>query len=370
MKAGIITFHASHNYGSMLQAYALQKIVESLGHECEIINFRTRRQRFVYRPFFINCSKIRTLRHFLFNTRLTCGELLKHIRYERFMNEEMNLSPIEYQDYASLCNAILPYDLYISGSDQIWNTACGDWDEAYGLGFARMGKKIAYAPSMGPMPKEDIDADNEKLSKLLAMIREYDFVTVREKGTADRICQLSGLRFQTALDPTLLLSKEQWLKLESDMPIVDGDYAFLYAPWENAELTGKAMEISRRLGIKLVSTMFYDYGKGDNGIICKVSAGPKQFLNLIRNARLVIGASFHAAAFSIIFGKQLYAFRGMNDSRISSLLSLAGLESFASEPEEIMNEARLTLAYSEAKKKLFPSIAGSIAFLKKALNQK
>lgn len=368
MRVGIITFHASHNYGSMLQAYALQKTVESLGHECEIINFRTKRQRFVYRPFFINCSKIQTLCHFLFKTRLTCGELLKYIRYEQFMNNEMKLSPIEYQDYASLCKDTLPYDCYISGSDQIWNTSCCDWDEAYGLGFVSNGRKIAYAPSMGPIPEKEIDIDDEKLGNLLSMIRHYDSVTVREKGTAERIHQLMGVEYDTSLDPTLLLGCEQWLKLEHGKPIVDGDYALMYTPWANPELTNKALEISKKYGLKLVSTMFYDYGKNDSGIICKVSAGPKQFLNLVRNARLVIAASFHAVAFSIIFGRQLYAFGGMNDSRISSLLSLSGLECFASEPMGIMSEARLKQTYSEAKKKLLPAVNSSLSFLQESIN--
>lgn len=147
-KVGIITFHASHNYGSMLQAYALQQTVLRLGCECEIINLRTQLQRKIYSPFFMYkgwAKKLKALRY----PRLAIEDIKKHQKFEQFLHEKYILSPHTYTTAEELKNANLDYDCYISGSDQIWNTSCADFLTSYFFDFVKHGKRIAYAPVWG-----------------------------------------------------------------------------------------------------------------------------------------------------------------------------------------------------------------------------
>ena len=141
-KVGIITFHASHNYGSMLQAYALQQTVLKFGFECEIINLRTHAQREMYRPFYRQNGwrkKLKAIRY----PFLAMDDVRKHRFFEKFLNQKYILSPDTYTSAEELKDANLDYDCYISGSDQIWNTSCGDFSTAYYLDFVKSGKRIA-----------------------------------------------------------------------------------------------------------------------------------------------------------------------------------------------------------------------------------
>lgn len=150
-KVGIITFHAAHNYGSMLQAYALQQVVLSMGYDCEIINFRSIVQKEQYKPIFMVGTLYGKCVRFIIQATYALGILKKHRLFERFLKEELILSKKEYTTLKDLESENFNYDYYISGSDQIWNTYTIDFNYAYFLPFVKSGKRIAYAPSMGPI---------------------------------------------------------------------------------------------------------------------------------------------------------------------------------------------------------------------------
>ena len=139
-KVGIITFHASHNYGSMLQAYALQQVILEMRHDCEIINFRTERQREFYRPIFVRGSFFDRLKRRMFYALHISSWKKKYRLFEAFLNEKYHLSQGEYATLEDLENAALDYTVYISGCDQIWNTHAFDFDFAYLLPFATREK--------------------------------------------------------------------------------------------------------------------------------------------------------------------------------------------------------------------------------------
>ncbi len=206
-KIGIITFHASHNYGSMLQAYALKRTVEALGYICEIINFRTKRQKDIYKPFCLSAHWLQILKTIKY-PKLALDDLKKHRLFEKFLRNYLTTSHKEFSNSQQLADAHLDYDAYISGSDQIWNTCCFDYDAAYFLDFTSNATKIAYAPSMGPNPETQVKASDEPAIK--AYLSAYNFISVREEGTADRVERIAGKRPEVCLDPTLLLNKEKW----------------------------------------------------------------------------------------------------------------------------------------------------------------
>ena len=370
MKVGIITFHASHNYGSMLQAYALQQTVLRLGHECEIINLRTSIQKRYYLPFLLQPGKRKKAKAII-HPILAIDDVRKYWKFEKFLKDKYILSPRTYSTAEALKEDCLDYDFFISGSDQIWNTICIDFMTSYFLDFVKTGKRIAYAPSMGGVPHISID---EKFFPFIREnIKKYDAISVREEATLARIKEIMGdsddLDISIAADPTLLLDRKDWLDFIGEKAIIDDDYILLYTPWYAnwmmKPVYERAIELARQHNLKVVCTLpdaTNLYGR-IKGFKYYTAVGPLEFLNLMRHARYVVSASFHAVVFSILFDKPFYAYDGMKDGRISNLLKIAGLEKYAEETECLLPE----FDGEEARKRVAPYINRSVLFLKNAL---
>ena len=363
MKVGIITFHASHNYGSMLQAYALQQTVLALGHECEIINFRTAKQKKMYNPLFLKKAWVKNL-NFIRHPLLTVKDILKHQLFEKFIREHFQLTPKEYRTKAELDSEQFDFDCYISGSDQIGNTNCGDFSTDYYLDFVTKGRRISYAPSMGPIP--DIEIKDNFHEFITGSLSRYNSISVREPGTANRIAQITGKRPIVTIDPTLLLSRSRWSCLAGEKPLINGNYILLYTPWyeDYRDLYRKAADFAEKTGEKVICTLPDGHKEWCRNPHFEyfTAVGPTEFLNLIKYSRYVFCGSFHAVAFSLIFAKPFYAHNGMADSRISHLLKLTSLESCTEMPDSVMAHD-----FSTVQKQLEPFIESSRAFLKKAL---
>ena len=367
MKTGILTFHASHNYGSMLQAYALQQTVLSLGHDCEIINFRTERQRRSYRPFYAK-GGLRGIAKAIMYPRIARDAKAKHRLFERFLREELKVSEQEYATMEQLDEARLPYDAIIAGSDQIWNTICFDHDRAFFLPFAPEGcRKIAYAPSMGPCPEEQVAKEYD--AQIRADLESFSAISVREERTADRLETIIGRHPAVTVDPTLLLTRKQWQQIIKPEPIVKGDYILYYSPWNSDEVLQEATRLSEKFKMPIVVSNGFSVKwprRRDLKIVNAV--GPLEFLNLISNARLVVSGSFHAAVFSLLFDRQLYAYDGTSDARVNSMLNITGLQHVAQEPEALVDPTETARLYAAGRQRLEPLRAESIKFLKNALN--
>lgn len=206
-KIGALTFHASYNHGSALQAYALQKYVQNLNSDIDysIINLRTDVQKQLY-DYKLQKNIIKKIIRILL-----IGDLLKkrERNFESFMKQNMNLTK-EYSAAEELKENELNFDYYITGSDQIWNLCAKDFSWAYFLDFVNKGKKISYAASAGPIQRK---FEVEKLEKIKGLIKKYDLLSVREQGTFEFIKEYSGLEAQINIDPTLLLTKKDWEEL-------------------------------------------------------------------------------------------------------------------------------------------------------------
>lgn len=361
---GIITYHGSHNYGSMLQAYALQQTVLKLGYKCEIINFRTERQKRFYRPFFCSTERRRLLKALIFPV-LAYGDMRKYRRFEKFLCEKLILSEKEYATGSELKNAAPTYDAYVSGSDQIWNTYCFDFDSVYFLDFVKNGRKIAYAPSMGPKPLEEVSS--EYYSMIRDNVRGYDAVSVREALAASLVKEISGIEAEVTLDPTLLIPEDEWRIVAGEKPLVDNPYLLLYTPWYNEHLYEAAARLAEKLDLDVVCTIHDSYLKWrkNRRFHFRLATGPVEFLNLVMNSRYVVSGSFHAVVFSIIFRKPFYTLNGKADSRVAPLLAQTHLEHFAEFPDEIITDNQSKL--SSANKLLQPLIDQSITYLKNSL---
>lgn len=330
---GIITFHASHNYGSMLQAYALQRVVTDMGFDCEIINLRTVRQKAYYSigGFHRGTSKGKIKRRILlapFYQALTS----KYSKFEDFLRNDLVLTSKEYTSLTELDNESFKYDYYISGSDQIWNTTCLDFDWAYYLPFVKKGKRIAYAPSIGPTAGECIDSEYHDI--ISGYLNEYDALSVREDGAARFLKRQFGLEASVNLDPTLLLESEKWEEIISQESLVKGDYIFVYTPFFNAKVFALADKLSQKYKMKIVISQIYNdhiwesykFSFFKRNMVVKSGVGPKEFLNLCKHARITCGGSFHLVVFSILLHTPFVVLDGLKDNRILNLLDGLGLK--------------------------------------------
>lgn len=365
MKTATITFHAAHNYGSMLQAYALQQVILRLGHSNVIINLRTSRQRNLY------CKPLK-YRGNIFILFLRCLFYLPFIKslnkkynlFEQYLKDNLLLTR-EFLTENEIENANLKFDCYISGGDQIWNIAPIDFDWSYFLPFVKRGKKISYAVSMGP---KGIQAQ-QKRGLIKEYLSTYNIIGVREEGTKKIISEFLSKNIQVVLDPVLLLTKDEWCNHFDRTPIIKGRYIFMYVPMFNKQVYDLSLLISKRLKIKVVTTTFQLKSLFYTSFEKKLEVGPCEFLNILSNANLVISGSFHATVFAVLFHIPFFSVGGDKDNRTSFFLNSLNLLARTislSDWEEKINKA-FYCDFSKADSILNKERIKSIDFLKTSI---
>lgn len=320
IKTATITYHSPHNYGSMLQAYALQQTLFKLGYDNDIINLRTERQVAYYRDLLdVHVNGLRSFVKWSSILPYKKAIQTKYDLFEKFLAENLKLTE-EYKTLGELESANLSYDCFISGGDQIWNTSPLDFDWSYYLSFVKGSKCISYGVSMGPKGQEQV----KEKEKVKALLEKYSHISVREEGTAEVVRTLVNKPVSIELDTALLLSGKEWITKFNNNAIVDGDYILLYVPGFKKSIYDMADCISKKLNIKVVVTVFntrnYRYNFESH-----YATGPWEFLNLTKNARLVISGSFHALVFATLFHVPFFAFNGDKDNRMLTFLKSLNL---------------------------------------------
>lgn len=323
MKTATVTFHAAHNYGSMLHSYALQQIILSLNIENKIINFRSQNQKSIY-------TKSGIPKDSPFLKRLIYGVIPKvykkqlYKKYELFENflKDYLLLTEEYSSLEDLSEDKLNFDCYISGGDQIWKPQCKDFSWIYYLNFVIKGKRISYAVSMGP-GGTDMGRYKQRIAKELQCFRH---IGVRERGTSNFVKQLIDIKPYINIDPVFLLNKEKWIELISKSPLVSEDYIFIYTPTSSREVYKVAKLAGYAMKIKVVTSQMQLNSLDYFSINRKLDIGPLEFLNLIYNAKLVVSGSFHALAFCLLLHKPFVGVNAMSDNRMRDLLIQFGME--------------------------------------------
>ena len=207
-KIAIITYHRSNNYGSVLQAYAIAKYLNDLGAKARIIDYHSKKQDELYKTFerfggiMSIARNFQTLLHFKsINARKK--------KFDEFIKNELPLTK-EYVNISDISAENDNYDLFICGSDQIWNTSCDDFTKAYTLDFVEdKSKCVSYAASIG---KNCISPDDEVF--FYNQIKDFYKISLREKEGVDEIKRIVG-RDDVCLvsDPVTLFSKNEWGEL-------------------------------------------------------------------------------------------------------------------------------------------------------------
>lgn len=323
-----ITFHASHNCGSFMQAYALQQFLRQNKYKNEIIDFSNDGQRNFYKPFFQNNSIKNIIKNII---------LLPHRRilsqtftnYENFIKSNLVLSKQSFHNNAELKKQDFCYDTYISGSDQIWNITIEDSDTAYFLDFinSEQACKIAYAPSFGAKRIANF-VDSAQLQHYKKMLSTYDFLSIREKNGQKWIKEMINSEVPIVLDPTLLLNRSDYEKLERPYEgIPHHPYIFYYAPSYDRRINSLVKKIAKKYKLKVVvwnPRNYYLKGMNLSNFILPPRQNPGVYLSLIRDAEMVITTSFHGTIFSTIYNKNFWTIKNgemfNDDDRVKTLI--------------------------------------------------
>ncbi|MBU3016152.1 polysaccharide pyruvyl transferase family protein [Paraglaciecola agarilytica] len=323
-KVGLITYHASHNIGSMLQTYALQYILnKQFNCDVEIINFSSKAQANMYSIF----PKVNNLNTLVKNgINLLAYPIVKarFDDFERFINKHFTLTANSYDELKQLDNLDGYYDYLICGSDQIWNVNCTDFDDAYFLPFAPNTPKIAYAPSLGG---QNILKSNIDLDKYKKYLKEFKALSVREVNGKKWLEELSNEKFEIVADPTILVNRDVWEKLATPREF-EGDYIFFYGVPFSPITYDIVMEISKKLNLNVVmmdAKSWLYKGNFLKGIKLSKASSPSDYLSLIKHSKLVITTSFHGSIFASIFNKNFwtvtYKETNLDDDRVKTILT-------------------------------------------------
>ena len=329
MKIGVLTFHGAHNYGSVLQAYATCRLLSKWGHDVQIINLRNQAQKDAYR-ILKPIQSISSIPHRFFTLIIYPQLKTRFNHFERFINKVLPITEIEFRNSAQLRDCIFDFDAFITGSDQVWNPSCQDFESAYFLDFVSKEKlRIAYAPSLG---KADMTSDNKYMIKNL--LTNIDFVSCREIEGPKILRGLTDKPVTHVCDPVLTLKQDEWAKLADRQTDIKEPYILTYFLNNNHGDRNPVLKISHLLGYRIIALNEYIRDYANPAISHRINSSPEQFLALVRNAAFVITNSFHATAFSVIFKKPFYTMIAANqnvpnnnDSRKVDFLKLLGLES-------------------------------------------
>lgn len=331
MKTGLVTFYHIHHYGASLQAAATERAVETLGHECEIIDYFVNQDNALFRrPTGLGSAAADA------HTALHYQALkTRYERFEQFSRDHLRISAHRYLSAAELRQAQLPYDAILSGSDQIWNPKIfpnGHFDPVFFGAFSDR-RKIAYAPSFG-IPKVPEDMEQELRSYLDA----FSHLSVRERQGQAIVTEVTGQTVPVVLDPTLLLTAEQWSAAASRHMVAQGGrqaltpqgYILCYCINRPGALAPYIQEFARRSGLPVVQLCGIRQ-KVHPKARCILDAGPAEFLELFENAAFVFTNSFHGTVFSTQFRVPFFTavspaeLADPESSRTFSLLSRLGL---------------------------------------------
>jgi len=320
MKVGILTFHRAENFGAVLQAYALQTFLGTLGFSAQIIDYRCKGIEEQYQIFspsvlFKRKNIFASLKIYFSRLNNIDERMRKKKAYALFRRNYLKLS--RRVTSRSLCD----YEAYVAGSDQVWNTfLTGGIDDFYFLNkkFMIGSKKISYAASCEEYNYKSFSTNE---NNVLNQFDHMDGVSVREKKFAEILGPLIKKDVNVNIDPTFLLSPNEYLKIAKKPK--EKNYILVYHLVESKESSRIACSLAEN-GQRII-----EIHAGYNGGHQKdhlYSLGPTELLGYIAYADSVVTTSFHGLALSLIFHKKVVVVDARNNARLKSLLDFFNLK--------------------------------------------
>tara|TARA_B110000090_G_scaffold165841_1_gene183879 strand:+ start:6962 stop:8110 length:1149 start_codon:yes stop_codon:yes gene_type:complete len=360
-KVGIMTFML-HNYGAVLQAYALQAYLKKQeGLDVCNIDFRTDWHDKDDKIFNLQGRFKTKLATFVYTLLRYPGLKKRKLCTSKFKKKYFSLTQRIHSE-KELISKPPEMDIYVTGSDQVFNPN-GLFPNVYFLNFSKgSGKKVAYAPSFG-----GCDFSNNFSKQIEPMISDFEKLSCREEEGADFLSKIVKTDVPVLVDPTFLLNAEEWSTVASP-PNIKGKYIFIYDLAGDENLIQIANKIKDKTGYKIVCLScnirkFYNIEKH------LYSCGPAEYLCLIKNAEYVVADSFHGAVFSIIFNKSFFVYVSPKKENVSSrIYNLAKLLNFNDRiltSEKVQNFSFSEEPFLLNKKELNKRISISQEFIKK-----
>lgn len=327
MKIKTLTTYDVYNYGASLQAYALMTYLSSLGNDVEIINYQPNYLTRKYDYKWVNPESsmsryavTRVLYRILkfLQRQTTMG---RKRAFDQFTCDWLRTTKCCYRSFDELNTNPPEADLYIAGSDQIWNVFYETGrDPAFYLEFVQQGRRASYAASFSYL-----DIDDANMERISNSLHKFTAISVREQQGIELLSQMN-LKGTWVLDPVFLLPVVEWKRL-ANVKTPPDKYLLVYDFERNPALRDFARTYARRKGLKIYSINdTYPLPYADRNFN---SAGPREFVGLIYHSAAFVSNSFHGTAFSILFHKPVFVFnrhRHKVNSRMESLLGLFGLD--------------------------------------------
>ena len=332
-RLGIATYFYFYNYGTMLQGLATQLLFDrNEDIDAELIDYRFREQTHISKSnlLLIRLKRllvyIKEFRRVFYTVKYSSEMLRRNSLFDAFAQKNLKLSSARYL-YESELTANPPiYDIYLTGSDQTWSPKIG-FSPALFLDFApQTSVKAAYAPSLGVSALTEDEATYLKNS-----LQKYDFLSCREALGSKLLEDITGRSVETVLDPTLMISSEDWSKY-AIMPDIKGEYILCYFLGDRDYYRDYVKQLSKQTNLPLyyIPVNWKDFRKSNNLLW---DVGPAEFLGLIANAKYVCTDSFHGTLFGINFHKEVRVFvkhkgnvAGGDNSRLFDIVNRLGID--------------------------------------------
>lgn len=331
MRIGVLTLPLHNNFGGILQAYALQKVLKDFGHNVVLID----KSRYVslgpwYKKYPIYIK--RSINKFIFCKNIIVKADAEQNRFLKIIAKytepfiEKHIRRVYTKDFSNIREQ--DFDVLIVGSDQVWRPKYffSKIENAY-LDFAKEWKikRIAYAASFGT---EEWEYTEEQTNNCATLLKKFNAVSLRESSAVKLCYDNFGVKAEQVLDPTMLLCKEDYIKLFKDYNTAQSDgNLFCYILDEGEEKKSIIDCIAKEKGLK----PFYvnsRYEELDAPLEERIQQPVEKWLRAFNDAEYIVTDSFHACVFSIIFNKPfiVYGNRERGLARFKSLLSIFGLE--------------------------------------------
>lgn len=376
-KVGLLSVY-NHNYGTILQAYALQKHLQKMGYENEIIFYKKSKflqiKRLLYIPLLnsIIRGKFKDIYLKIFYKDIYQKVLMtREDSFKKFIDNHLKFSSI-YNGRDELISSCKNYTQFVVGSDQVWHPL-NLGSDFFTMNFIpEQFNKVSYASSFGVS-----EIPSKFLKKYQVFLSRINHISVRESDAIDIVKSISGKNAVQVVDPTLLLSRNDWEEICSKS-LFNEKYVFCYFIGNNEEHRDMVKNFASQAGLKIVNIPHVDeFVKSDIDFADESPAfvGLSEFLSLIKNAEYVFTDSFHATVFSLIFRKKFVdvaRFKNTSsqstNSRITSLLKVVNLEDrFLNEGASLNNIINKDIDFEQVEKQLSILKEKSLSFLENSL---
>lgn len=363
MRIGIITFHNAINYGAVIQCYALMRFFEQRGHCVDIIDYRNSeiegyRKSFSLKGIVENRGIIRKTKYILAYIFLNKRKKKVIKAFDDFLASKIKLSKRYYLGH----NLPVDYDYVIFGSDQIWNLKLTKGFDPVLWGQIEKGKAVfaTYAASMGEL--SFLKDDEWRIA--MDYFYSFDYISVRERSLKDYLCTKISKTIDYCIDPTLLVDGAILDSIAIQPQ--DNNYIYMYNITKDKYAESFACSMAHKLGCKLIITYPKPnaFIKKNDDCDIREALSPEEFLGYIKNARLVLGNSFHVIALSLVFRKDFYSLDSYRSDRIKNILKNIGLISRHVYSTE-KNVDVATIDYSEVEVKLSQMRKDSMSYIDK-----